>query len=298
MTSPASDLPPHVTGYLRKLPLLGGKEHGIEPLPGGITNRNYRITCGGEEWVLRVAGEDTALLGIDRETEHACARSAHAAGIGPEVLAFSTIHKVLVTRFVAGTVLEPKTVRAAANLRDIATALRCYHENSASVGSFSPFETVRRYLAQAQEREVPLPVELDRALKIFARIEREVGVPERLHGCHNDLLAGNLIRADGKIWIIDWEYAGMGDRFFDLGNLAANNGFSPVQERALLRYYFGVVRPDDLARLRLMRLASDMREAMWGFLQAGISKLDFDYQKYARRYLRRFLRRAAQGGVV
>jgi thiamine kinase-like enzyme len=106
------------------------------------------------------------------------------------------------------------------------------------------------------------------------------------------LLPTNLVDDHRKVWIIDWEYAGTGDLFFDLGNLTANNLFNQEQEHLLLQYYFGKARPADLRRLRLMRLVSDMREAMWGFLQMGISKLDFNYQAYACRHLERFLEAA------
>src|SRR5262249_10682943 len=88
--------------------------------------------------------------------------------------------------------------------------------------------------------------------------------------------------------IIDWEYGGMGDRFFDLGNPAVNNEFDEEHARTLLALYFGEARPDHLRPLRLMRLASAMRAAMWGFLQAAISTLDIDYLAYGRKHLERF----------
>jgi thiamine kinase-like enzyme len=105
-------------------------------------------------------------------------------------------------------------------------------------------------------------------------------------------LSSKLIDDGRWICVLDWEYAGTGDLFFDLGNLAANSLFNQEQECLLLQYYFRKVRPADLRRLRLMRLVSDMREAMWGLLQMGISKLNFDYQAYACRHLERFLRGA------
>ena len=115
--------------------------------------------------------------------------------------------------------------------------------------------------------------------------------------CHNDLLAGNFIDDGTVVRIIDWEYGGMGDRFFDLGNLAVNNEFGKEHERALLKFYFGEVNADQLRRLRLMRLASDMREAMWGFLQAAISTLDIDYLAYARKHLERFINSPSAAAV-
>src|SRR5262249_11551736 len=127
------------------------------------------------------------------------------------------------------------------------------------------------------------------AFERFAGIQRTLSTDEMPCPCHNDLLPGNLVDDGVAVRIIDWEYAGMGDRFFDLGNLAANNLFEEEQDQLLLAIYFGEVRSRELERLRLMRLASDMREAMWGFLQAGISTLDVDYLGYGRKHLERFL---------
>ena len=99
------------------------------------------------------------------------------------------------------------------------------------------------------------------------------------------------LKENGRI--IDWEYAGMGDRFFDLGNFAVNQSLNEEQCEDLLQHYFGMVRTPDLAHLHLMRLTSDLRESFWGFLQLGISTLDFDYHEYAYRHLNRFLQNAA-----
>jgi thiamine kinase-like enzyme len=112
------------------------------------------------------------------------------------------------------------------------------------------------------------------------------------------LLAGNFIDDGTAVRLIDWEYAGLGDRFFDLGNFAVNHQLDEGQERALLEAYFGEVRPEHLRRLQLMRLVSDMREATWGYLQAGISTLKppAEYLKYGREHLDRFL--AAATGLV
>jgi thiamine kinase-like enzyme len=98
--------------------------------------------------------------------------------------------------------------------------------------------------------------------------------------CHNDLLNSNLIQ-DGQVRIVDWEYAGMGDCFFDLANLAVNHRFSAHQEEALLRHYFGGASERRLSALQLFKLASEAREAMWGVVQMAISTLDFDFEGYA-----------------
>ena len=104
--------------------------------------------------------------------------------------------------------------------------------------------------------------------------------------CHNDLLNANFLLDGDHVWIVDYEYAGMGDAFFDLGNLSVNNGLTPEAQEILLRLYFGRVRDVHRARLALMQLMSDFREAMWGVVQQGISTLDVDYVAYADTSLR------------
>ncbi len=274
---------------IQLIPALRGRSANVSPLGGGLTNRNYRIDADGESYVLRVAGKDTALLGIDRACEVACARAAAELGVGPEVIAYLPEQDAMVRRFVTGRVLSVEDLQQPAVLHRVAEALRRCHDGPPGAGSFSPFATVRNYYALARDRHVTFPDNLQRALELLTRIEQDLQSDDPPCPCHNDLLAGNFIDDGAAVRMIDWEYGGMGDRFFDLGNLAVNNEFDDKRERTLLTLYFGEVRPDHLRRLRLMRLASDMREAMWGFLQAAISTLDIDYMAYGRKHLERFL---------
>ena len=133
-----------------------------------------------------------------------------------------------------------------------------------------------------------LPASLERARPIALDIERALR-PEPLVPCHNDLLNANFIDDGASIRIVDWEYAGMGDRFFDLGNFAVNHQLSEEDEGGLLSAYFGRLVSSQYARLRLMRIMSDYREAMWGVLQQAISELDFDFQAYAGKHFDRLL---------
>jgi thiamine kinase-like enzyme len=95
--------------------------------------------------------------------------------------------------------------------------------------------------------------------------------------------------------LVDWEYAGMGDKRFDLGNLSVNNDFDEATEDRLLSAYHGA-QPSDAQRaaLKLMRVLSDAREAAWGVVQAEVSELDFDFAGYAREHFARLLATAAQ----
>ncbi len=261
----------------------------LSPLTGGLTNQNFRVDAGGESFVLRLAGRNTGLLGIDRHREAACARAAASTGLGAELVAFIEDAQALVLRFLEGRTLKAEDAAKPEMLPRIARALKSCHQGPAFPGLFSPFETVRQYHALAEERGVAFPDSLPRLFALMDRIEKALGPPERLVPCHNDLLAANFIDQGAPLRLIDWEYAAMGDPFFDLGNFAVNQNLGIKACRTLLEEYQGRARPKDLARLRLMRLASDLREAFWGFLQAGISKLGHDYLAYGAKHLERFL---------
>ena len=105
---------------------------------------------------------------------------------------------------------------------------------------------------------------------------------------HNDLLGANILSDGRRTWLVDWEYAGMGDRYFDLGNLSINNGFTDADDRALLAAYWEEpCTPRRFAALRLMRAMSDVREALWGVVQSAVSDLDVDFAAYADTHLAR-----------
>jgi len=265
----------------------------ITPLEGGITNRNYRIDINGEVLVLRLGSKGAELLGIDRKQEHAATAIAASLGIGAEVIYSDASANLLFTRFIIGEQLTPERAAQSDLLKRIVASIRCYHEGPDFSGTFSPFEVVRSYHRLATSLGVLFPTEMPEALGLLDRIEQTLGPMERPRPCHNDLLAANFIDDGNCIRIIDWEYAAMGDPFFDLGNFAANQELSEESCRQLLEYYFGTISPEDMARLYLMRLASDMRESFWGFLQSGLSTLDFDFREYAIKHLERFLQNAA-----
>jgi thiamine kinase len=263
-----------------------GRELELEPLGGGITNHNFKVRRDGETYVLRVGGKDTDLLGIDRRAEYAAAQAAADLGVGPEVVAFVEPEGYLVTRFVEGEPVRPEELRRPDALREIATLLRRVHGGPVFPVRFDSFRVVEAYRATAFAHGVKVPAAYEAAKARANEIERTLG-PRPQHPCHNDLLNANFIRGADGIRIVDWEYAGMGDLFFDLANFAVNHELTPDDEAQLLKAYFGESRDGDRAHLRLMRFMSDFREAMWGVVQQGISELDFDFEDYARRHFAR-----------
>jgi thiamine kinase-like enzyme len=269
----------------------------FEVLGGGITNHNLKVEVDGERFVLRVAGKDTNLLGIDRTVELAATCAAAAVGIGPEVVEFVEPEGWLVTRFVEGETPGLERMREPPMLNRVANALRAFHDGVAIPGSFDSFRVVESYGRTALDRGGSVPDAYDRAHEIAARIEAtrstEAPVP-----CHNDLLNANFLDDGLRLRIVDWEYAGMGDRFFDLANFSINHELDVAQSELLLAVYFGEVRSENARALELMRFMSDFREAMWGVVQSAVSELDFDFDAYAAEHFARLERTAGSPAFV
>lgn len=253
-------------------------------LSGGITNRNYRMRFGTEDCVVRLPGRHTELLGIDRAAERLAAKRAASLGIGPEII--HADDDCLVTAFVPGDAVDPARLRC--DPAPVALALRAFHDSGLRLPTrFWVPELLRAYAATVTARGGMLPAAYARAQRLVDRIARALP-PHDPVPCHNDLLPGNLIQSGARVLLVDWEYAGLGHRHFDLANLAAGNDFDETAERLLLEAYLGQpVALDQLATLRLLRLVSDAREAAWGVVQGVISELDFDFTAYADAHFER-----------
>ena len=277
-------------------PVLGPAEGTPSPLQGGITNRNYRARLGGGEYVLRLHGKDTRLLGISREAEAQASAAAAELGIAPELAA--TFDGGMVTRYVPCEALTAAQV--AARAEELAVALRRFHDAPLALpASFWVPDLLASYEQTLSARGAAVPAGLAEAGGLAGRIAAALPESER-RPCHNDLLPGNVISDTdtGGVMIVDWEYAGMGDPWFDLGNLSVNNEFDEGDDERLLSAYTGrAPAPAERARLKLMRLMSDIREAAWGVMQARVSDLEFDFGGYAARHFDR-LRAASAGGEL
>jgi thiamine kinase-like enzyme len=265
---------------LRRLDFIGSPIE-IERIPGGITNHNFVVRAGGRAYVARLC-EERPLLGIDRRDEVVCQRAAGAWGIAPEVVHHEA--GLLVTRFVEGRTLAAADIRQPPLIARLAAMLRHLHQSwdamTGEVLYFCAFQAVRTYARTAARLGAELPVKIDALIEDARWLSRRIA-PFRPVLCHNDLLPSNLIDDGRCLWLVDWEYAGIGHPLFDLANLSANVALSDDQELDLLNAYRGQVDPRNLAELRIFRAASLLREALWATIQAVASDIDFDYRLYA-----------------
>ena len=271
--------------------ILGPRQGTVVQLEGGITNRNFRVNFGGTDYVVRLPGKRTHILGINRTAECIANKAAAGLGIAPGVAAMFEEPSCLVTMFISGREMTADELREPETLAEVARNLRRFHDSGTELPTeFDSFRLVEEYAESSRAAGSDPPDGYDDALAAARKIQKAVGdqpshepVP-----AHNDLLTANFLVDGDGIKLIDWEYAGMGDRWFDLGNFAVNNELDDNQEMQLLEAYFGEP-PDERhsATLKLFRFMSDFREGMWGVVQAGVSELDFDFREYARKHFDR-----------
>jgi thiamine kinase-like enzyme len=266
---------------------VGKKDIKTFPLGGGITNINYKIDVDGESFVLRITGEKTELLGIDRQNEYLANLQAGKLGIAPEVIYFIRPEGYLITRFLDSRPLPPEEISTRANIKQLASLLKIIHSMPPVPGLFDVFKVVEDYTKTVREYNVEFPSDFGfltaRALEAERALLHHQYDPSP---CHNDLLNANFL-FDGNIRILDWEYAGMGDVIFDLANFSAHHQLTDDLDQWLLECYFGEVPPHLWGRLKIMKSMSDFREAMWALIQVAVSKLDFDFRGYANKHFER-----------
>lgn len=273
-----------IEDIIKEVPHWQGHEVTYTSLSGGITNENYKVDVGDESFVVCVSGAKTSLLGIDRERERAINKAVAELGIAPEVI-HATQDGHLVTRFIEGASLSEEDVRQHKNITRIANTIRKFHSISDMPWYFCAFNVVKNYTKVAEDHDATFPEEFPWLLEHMQQIEQTLQQKKRrLCLCHNDLLSGNFID-DGEIRIIDWEYAGIGDPFFDMANFSTNHCFDEEHDKLLLRHYLDrEITDSDIAHLNLMKIMSDFREAMWAQVQTQISDLDEDFPEYAEKH--------------
>jgi thiamine kinase-like enzyme len=259
------------------------------PLPGGLTNRNYRVTStSGLEAVVRLSSPQSALLAIDRDAEFANSTAAASTGVAPAVVAYLPESGALVIEWIDGRTFEPADLDDAETLARVAATCRLLHAGPRFVGDFDMFALQRRYLDLVTSRGFRLPSSYLDFVPQVTTIRGAMAVrDEGTVPCHNDLLAANIMADDEQLWLVDFEYSGNADPCFELGNLCSEAHLGPDRLEELVAAYYGAASLGKVARARLFGIMSDYGWTLWASIQAATSELDFDFwswglEKYER----------------
>ena len=274
---------------IQRVPEWRGKPYEASLLGGGLTNQNYRVEVDGAFYVVRICGHDTELLGINRRHEYECNLIAAEAGVAPRVVAFFPDLGSLVTQYVDGVKRPASEIGTRENIERVVRSVRALHGARTFPSQWSPFRMIEGYAQTASRLGCPIPDDgevLSADLRHIEQVLYRDAAPQAVP-CHNDLLNDNFLD-DGSMRIIDYEYAAMGDPYFDLANFSSHHRLTDEQDVWLLEAYARRADAADMRRLQLMKLVSDVREAMWGVVQIRLSKLNFDYEPYAREWFGRY----------
>jgi len=272
---------------LDRLAVLAGRSWQVSELPGGLTNRNLRVTTddGGEplDIVVRCSQSDVGLLGIDRDHEHLNTRAAAEAGVGAPVIEYRPDLHMLAIGYLEARALDNADFAEPGVLRRAADACRRLHAGPRFTGDFDMFERQAAYRRTVAERGFPLPPTYDDHTDDWERVRRALAArPRPTVPCNNDLLAANYLDGGDRVWLIDYEYSGNNDPAFELGNTATECDFTPEMVEAWTEAYVGELTRAELARVRLGALCSAYGWSLWGFIQAASSPLDFDFHNWGQ----------------
>ena len=264
-----------------RVSLWKGRAVSISILSGGLTNENYLVECDGRRYVMRLPGQSTELLSIDRANEVFNTKAAATTGIGPQVLEHVAGADVMVLEFIPGTTMSARALQSDRMAARMAQSFHRLHAAPRFLQDFDMFRLVEEYLRIVDKHGVTIPSDYREWLPRVAAIERAVSVAALPQApCHNDLLCENFIDDGTALRIVDYELSGNNDPCFDLGNTAQEAEFDQDMRAALCRAYFGTVDRRQLARMNLFALMSDVGWTLWGAIQARISAVDYDFHGY------------------
>lgn len=274
MTAPGDEY----TELLNQVPRFQDRESVIE-LSGGLTNRNLKVTTPSRDYVVRISSNKSEFLSIDRKSEYENSKIAAAVGIGAPVYDFLPESGLLIIGFLPGKTYQANDV--ANNLDRIATSVRQLHNAKPFVNDFDMFQLQQNYLKITTNHGFKMPhnyhdfyskmVDMNRALAVL---------DEGKVACNNDLLPANFIDDGEKVWLIDYEYSGNNDACFELGNIYSESNLSQDQLVALVTSYYGVHRPEKVARAWLFALLARYGWTLWASIQNSVSEIDFNFWEW------------------
>ena len=254
----------------------------IERLAGGLTNTNFKVTVNSRPYFVRIPGEGTELLAVDRQNEYHNAQAAAETGVGPRIIHYLPEQNIMVLEFLEGATMSNAELNKPGMPSRVAGVVKRLHAGRRFLTDFDMFRLTDYYLGTCKERGIRIPEGYTERMPTVARIERAMAakalptVP-----CHNDLLAENYMEVDGDLRLIDFEYSGNNDPCFELGNTCQELEYNEAQQEQVCEAYFGRASAALLSRMKLNMIMSDVGWGLWAAIQARISSIDFDFWGWA-----------------
>jgi thiamine kinase-like enzyme len=276
----SDQIEPELKAAFSEVPQLSGYDGPVERL-GGLTNRVYRVG----EFCVRLPGEGTEEY-INRAHEAVAAREAARAGVSPEVIHADAGSGLMVTRFIEGAVtMSPENfaARKGSPARAGEAFARLHRSGAAFPFRFELFAMIDEYLGVLSTKDVELPDGYHEVVKEAEAVRAALAAhPAVLAPCHCDPLCENFLDTGETMWIVDWEYSGMNDPLWDLGDLSVEGMFTDVQDMEMMEAYFGrAPSAAEHGRVVIYKAMCDLLWTLWGLIQLANDNPADDFRAYA-----------------
>lgn len=257
-----------------RVPLFSdAKALTLTPLAGAVSmnNQSDKVVADGKAYWVRVGAASARFLGVRRDEEQAALRAAAAVGLAPD-LCFASPDGLLVMPFIDGWHWTPEEAQRPENITRLAQTLRRLHALPGDAAPCSVYARIERLVASVEELGLTPPPELGPLLDgMYALQAQRAADPRAVPGlCHGDFWLHNFLDDGTQLWLIDWEFAGMGDGLVDLAKITIGGSqYTPEHQRQLLHAY-GYTEPGDLAVLKQMTLLLLLFQAVWALVKHGL----------------------------
>jgi thiamine kinase-like enzyme len=274
------------------MPQWQGQELKIDLLTGGITNKLYRVRLSdGGDYVVRVYGQKTDLF-IDRDVEAENIRRMASAGVTAKLVKYLPEKNVTIVEYIAGSAFKNADFLKVELLETLVRPIKLIHKAQTRLPKlFDPFEGVVQLYRVFRDVSPDYPeFDIRGTIDVLQRIW---GMAEMRHSdyvpCHNDLLADNFIKAEDperypeQVYLIDWEYAGMGTAYYDISDMFQEI-LVPVEiEEKILRIYWEDSNMGEhIRKTDMLKPFPDIYWFLWSLIQLNISGIEFDYYNYGK----------------
>ncbi len=280
------------------IPEWQGKAISISPVYGGITNQNFKVIVDQKPYFVSLANNTLDLLGVNLRNKYFNNKVCENLGLSPKIFHFLEADGVLITEFFTLPTLSAESLLISEVQERLVIALEKLHNGPHFKGNFDIFNLIEHYLKIAKRNNIQLPLGFADSLTKVDTIRNALKpFRKELVPCHNDLIAENIMDDGHRVYLIDFDYSGQNDLYFELGNLCVEAKFNDIQSRKLLKAYFGRVNEEIESITYLNGMLSDIGWSLWSFIQTRISDIDFDFVTYGLNRWERVFKKIKTGEV-
>lgn len=259
-----------------------------EMLSGGVTNLSFEIRSSSGHYILRIPGKGTNEF-INRSDEIANMRAASVLGFVPEILYSNPSSGIIISRFVENNIpMAVKDLSDPERREKIAKTLLGVHRSGITgLNEFDIVKTQEEYKQVLRAMRVSMPEELEKYIPILDRMMERLfeKYPKELVLCHGDPKLNNFLLDHEKMWLIDWEYSGMADKYFDLVNLTMTDNLSKQEETWILEAYQSLAREKIISeKYILWKIATDYLWIYWHLIKMFQGEMvEYNMQSWVKR---------------